>query len=158
MVDCPDREKPKLKKGAEMSADALLSQLDCVRKTGQVRWSARCPAHKDRTASLSIRELDDGQVLVHCFAGCSVHDVLSATGLDINALFPEKLTHHRTSVRRSFPAIDAIRAISFESLIVLVCAGDMLAGKFSKGDRERLGIAIERIQSALTACGVNYGR
>lgn len=140
-----------------MSAEKLLAHLDGVRQSGQGRWSAKCPAHKDRTASLSVRELDDGQVLVHCFAGCGVHDVLSATGLDINALFPEKPTHHGKPERRPFPAIDALRAISFEALIVLVCAGDILAGKFSKSDRERLGIAIERIQSALTACGVRYG-
>lgn len=140
-----------------MSADKILSQLDGVRKSGQGRWSAKCPAHKDRTASLSVRELGDGQVLVHCFAGCSVHDVLSATGLDINNLFPEKPKHHRKAERRPFPAIDALRAISFEALVVLVCAGDILAGKFSKNDRERLGFAVERIQSALTACGVRYG-
>lgn len=140
-----------------MSADKLLAQLDGVRQSGQRRWSAKCPSHKDRTASLSVRELDDGQVLVHCFAGCSVHDVLSATGLDINALFPENPIHHRKPERRPFPAIDALRAVSFEILIVLVCAGDILAGKFSKNDRERLGVAIERIQSALTACGVSYG-
>lgn len=140
-----------------MNADKLLSQLDGVRQSGQGRWSAKCPSHNDRTASLSVRELNDGQVLVHCFAGCSVHDVLSATGSDINALFPEKTTHHGKPDRRPFPAIDALRAISFEALIVLVCAGDILAGKFSMSDRERLGIAIERIQSALTACGVRYG-
>lgn len=140
-----------------MSADNLLAVVDGVRQSGHRRWSAKCPAHKDRTASLSIRELDDGRVLVHCFAGCSLSDILSATGLDINALFPENPSRHGKPERRPFPAIDALRAIGFESLIVLVCAGDMLAGKFSKSDRERLGIAIERIQSALTACGVSYG-
>lgn len=32
-------------------------------------WTARCPAHDDRTPSLSI-SLRDGRVLVHCFSGC----------------------------------------------------------------------------------------
>ena len=47
-------------------------------------WMAHCPAHRDRTPSLSIRETDDGRVLVHCFAGCSQHDVINAlTGLGL---------------------------------------------------------------------------
>lgn len=139
-----------------MSADQLLAQLDSVRRSGQGRWAAKCPSHKDRTASLSIRELDDGRVLVHCFAGCSVHDVLSATGLDMAALFPEKPIHHGRPERRPFPAIDALRAISFEALVVLVSASAVLSGTFSQTDRQRLSLAVERIQSALTACGVRY--
>lgn len=140
-----------------MSADKLLAQLDGVHQSGHGRWSAKCPSHKDRTASLSVRELDDGQVLVHCFAGCSVHDVLGAIGIDIAELFPEKAPHHRRPERRPYPAIDALRAISFEVQIVLLAATDILAEKFSQSDRERLSVAVERIQSALTTCGVRYG-
>ena len=32
---------------------------------------ARCPAHHDRKPSLSIRDADDGKVLVRCHAGCN---------------------------------------------------------------------------------------
>jgi hypothetical protein len=46
-----------------MSADVLLDKLDGVRPTGAGRWIAKCPAHEDRHASLSVRELDDGHVL-----------------------------------------------------------------------------------------------
>jgi DNA primase len=38
---------------------------------------ARCPAHDDRTPSLSIREVE-GKVLIHCHAGCSQRDVIAA--------------------------------------------------------------------------------
>jgi hypothetical protein len=47
-----------------------------------------CPAHQDRTPSLSIRDGDDGMVLVHCHAGCdqsAVIDALKARGLWENA-------------------------------------------------------------------------
>lgn len=37
----------------------------------------RCPAHEDRTPSLSIRQ-GDRSILVTCFAGCSNEDVLKA--------------------------------------------------------------------------------
>ncbi|WP_419957076.1 DUF7146 domain-containing protein [Qipengyuania vulgaris] len=37
----------------------------------------RCPAHRDSTPSLSIRQGQHG-ILVHCFAGCQNEDVLRA--------------------------------------------------------------------------------
>ena len=39
---------------------------------------AKCPAHEDRTASLSINTGDDGRVLLKCHAGCSTDDILDA--------------------------------------------------------------------------------
>ena len=46
------------------------------------RWSTRggmcrCPAHADRTPSLSVR-LGHSSLLVHCFSGCETSDVLRA--------------------------------------------------------------------------------
>src|SRR5262249_4437194 len=40
-------------------------------KTSGNGWSVRCPAHRDRHASLSIAEGDDGRALVKCHAGCT---------------------------------------------------------------------------------------
>ena len=37
--------------------------------------SCRCPAHCDKTPSLSLRQGDQG-ILVTCFAGCDAEDVL----------------------------------------------------------------------------------
>jgi len=42
------------------------------------RGVVRCPAHEDRSPSLSWRLADDGRALVHCFAGCSFADILAA--------------------------------------------------------------------------------
>ena len=39
---------------------------------------AKCPAHDDRSPSLSIRHADDGKVLVHCHAGCDQDRVIAA--------------------------------------------------------------------------------
>lgn len=41
-------------------------------------WMARCPAHRDRTPSLSITEGSDGRALVHCFGGCPQEAVVAA--------------------------------------------------------------------------------
>ena len=48
---------------------------------------ARCPAHEDRRASLSIGEGDDGRVLIKCFAGCAFEDIVRAVGLEPRDLF-----------------------------------------------------------------------
>jgi hypothetical protein len=74
-----------------MSAAALLNRLDRPKQTGPDRWLAKCPAHEDRSPSLSVRELDDGRVLINCFAGCGAIDVLDSVGLTWSALFPERL-------------------------------------------------------------------
>lgn len=49
---------------------------------------AKCPAHDDQRASLSVRVGDSGRVLVHCHAGCKVTDVLAAIGLSLADLTP----------------------------------------------------------------------
>jgi putative DNA primase/helicase len=47
------------------------------RKSGSA-WVARCPAHTDRTPSLSISRGDNGKLLFHCFAGCDQQPVIAA--------------------------------------------------------------------------------
>lgn len=142
-----------------MSADILLQHLTKIKRTGQGRWMACCPAHADKTASLSIRELDDGRVLVHCFAECSVHDVVAAVGLELTDLFPPRddSAHFKKGERRPFPAVDILRAITFESTLVLIAAADLLAGNpFNETDRARLALACSRIQAALTTGGIRH--
>ena len=87
--------------------DNLLSHLDKVKSTGKGKWVACCPAHDDKAPSLAIRELDDGRVLVHCFAGCSAHEVTDAVGINIAALFPPRESHGKPN-RSPFPAMDAL--------------------------------------------------
>ena len=141
-----------------MSAEILLSKLDKVKRTGAGRWVACCPAHADKGPSLSLRETDDGRVLVYCFAGCSAVDILAAVGLELRDLYPEPLAGHHKPERRPFPATDVLRCIAFESLVVSAAAAALLTGEpFGPAERERLILAAGRIQSALTAAGVNYG-
>lgn len=67
--------------------DRLLPRLDGLRGTAP-KWSAKCPAHEDRSPSLSVKALDDGRVLVHCHAGCSAADVLASVGMSLKDLYP----------------------------------------------------------------------
>lgn len=43
--------------------------------------SIKCPAHPDRSPSLSIRPGTAGGILLRCFAGCSNENILAAGGL-----------------------------------------------------------------------------
>ena len=139
-----------------MSASILLQHLNKVKRTGSGKWMACCPSHEDRSASLSIRELDDGRVLLHCFAECTVEEVLGVVGLTFDALYPEKQLGHGKPESRPFPAADILRAIAFESTLVLIAAADLLAGHpFNETDRERLVLACARIQAALNAGGLS---
>lgn len=132
-----------------MSAVALLAQLENVKRTGDGRWLARCPAHEDRRASLTVRELSDGRVLAHCFAGCSINEVVSAAGLDMTVLFPEKTIVDGKPERRPFPAADILRAVSFETMIVSLAAAQLAKGKsLPDVDLERLKLAASRLQAA----------
>jgi hypothetical protein len=142
-----------------MSADALISRLDGVKRTGPGRWLARCPAHEDRSPSLSIRELEDSRVLVHCFASCSVEEVLSAVGLEMDVLFPPTPIEYGKLERRPFPAADVLRCLAFEALVVATAGAALLTGSppFSEADRERLMLAVSRIQEALSAAGLAHG-
>lgn len=69
-----------------MTAFAFAALVQAQR-TGAGRWKARCPAHNDRSPSLSIREGDDGRVLVLCRAGCSLDSILAALKLARRDLF-----------------------------------------------------------------------
>jgi hypothetical protein len=141
--------------------DNFLSLLEGVKRTGDGTYLARCPAHQDRSPSLSIREADDGKVLIHCHAGCSAHEVVSAVGLELTDLFPPRPADPvfvGKPERRPFPAADILRAIGFEALVVGCAASAMLAGQpFTQTDRDRLLVAVRRIQAALDAGGLNHG-
>jgi len=52
-------------------------------------WRACCPAHADRRPSLSISVGEQGQVLLKCFAGCSLERIVEAMGLTMTDLFPD---------------------------------------------------------------------
>ena len=68
-----------------MTIENFISRLDGAKRTSR-GWRAKCPAHDDRSPSLSIREGDRG-ILLHCFAGCSLGEICEALGLMVRDLF-----------------------------------------------------------------------
>lgn len=78
-----------LEKRSSAAADKLHDVIAAVRADGRDR-GLRCPAHDDRRASLSIGRGDDGQILIHCHAGCETDAVLQAAGLDWADVMPPR--------------------------------------------------------------------
>lgn len=75
------------------NVERILTKLEHVRRSGE-GWIARCPAHDDRSPSLSVTERD-GKVLLHCFAHCTVEAVCKAMGLQTSDLFTDKVPEPR---------------------------------------------------------------
>jgi len=73
-----------------MSAvDRVLAKLPKYSQGEGRQWSARCPAHDDRVASLSLGEGKDGRALLKCQAGagCSPEEIVAKLGLTMADLF-----------------------------------------------------------------------
>lgn len=113
-----------------MKAEAFLSRCDKVRATGSGTWVACCPAHEDKNPSMTVRELEDGRVLVHCFGGCEVEQILGAVGLTFDALFPDRPPRddHIKPLRRPFPVADVFEAVASDVFYVAYMAAAMASG------------------------------
>ena len=134
--------------------ELLLPQLDKLKETGSGRWIARCPAHDDGNPSLSVRELDDGRVLLHCFAGCDAADVVGVLGWDLADLFPNRPEDRAASKGQRHIPKDVLRCLYTEAQISLLAAEDVAAGKpMSEADRDRLALAVERLRAGAREAG-----
>lgn len=135
-----------------MRADALLSQLSNVKPRGQGQYMAKCPAHADRTASLSIKCCDDGRVLLHCFAGCEPDDILGAVGLEFSHLFPEPLAHNLPPQRRQITASDALHMLGSEIACICIVASDLLEHReIDEATWKRFAKAVARVNELRSA-------
>jgi hypothetical protein len=90
------------------ATERVLDRLDGVKQTAPDRWIARCPAHEDRSPSLSIRQIGDGRVLLHCFSGCQIGDILAAIGLELRDLYEGPLGQQFQPSHSRIPALDVL--------------------------------------------------
>lgn len=138
-----------------MIIEELLSRLTKVRKNGPDKWQSCCPAHEDRSPSMSIKE-SDGTILIHCFAGCSVGDICGALGIEMTELFPPRDDTWQPQEKPvkigniRFSAIDALRCLSNEGTVTLLAACDLAEGRvLSPAEIDRLTTAVSRLSASL---------
>lgn len=80
------------RKAIEMAENirSFLKSFADVKESSKGQYKCKCPAHKDRHASLSIKEdSETGKILLHCHAGCETTDVLSAVGKTMASIQPD---------------------------------------------------------------------
>jgi hypothetical protein len=138
--------------GASLAAP-LLARLELVRPAGPGRWYARCPAHADKSPSLSVRETAD-KVLLHCFSGCDPSDILAAVGLGWRDIYPDRWECARkrpneSAARQTRRILAETDPLDIERNVLLIAAADLEAGRpLSAEDRARVQVAVERIDAA----------
>jgi hypothetical protein len=132
-----------------MSAAArVLDRLDGIKPLAAGRWIAKCPAHPDRSPSLSIRELDDGRVLIHDHAGCDTENVLAALGLTFGDLFAKPLGEFRPS-HSAIPARDLLLLLDHEITVAVVILDEIVTRRaVNERQVQRLMMASARIGKA----------
>lgn len=74
-----------------MTVDDLRPRLEAVQLTSR-GYIARCPAHADKSPSLSVREAGS-RILLHCFGGCEPEEIVAALGLAMRDLFTDTPAH-----------------------------------------------------------------
>jgi len=140
-----------------MSADPnlLLNRLVNVKSTGDQQWRACCPVHRSKSRnSLSIRQVEDGRILIHCHGGCEPLEILKVCGLELTDLFPERITHNATPAeKRKWREAATMRdwekarsTIQHEARVVWVAGKQIKDGKpLNDVDDKRLDQALEQI-------------
>lgn len=98
------------------AVEKLLVTLPGAKANGH-GWMARCPAHDDKTPSLSVSEGDDGRALLHCHAGCEVEAIVSELGLTMRDLMPEgESSRKRATAPKAQPVPFATELLAVEQL------------------------------------------
>ncbi|MCB1901785.1 DNA primase [Cognatazoarcus halotolerans] len=137
--------------------DRFLSLVE-HKTTGRDHGMFRVPTRRDKTMSGTWRELGDGRLLIHDFGGEPTQNILVAIGLSLADLFPERLDGCLTRERRPFPAVDVLRALAFEALVILAAAALVRSSDaLTAADHARLAVAVGRIRTGLYLAGVCHG-
>lgn len=139
-----------------MNVELLLSRLQHVRRSGN-HWRADCPnGHQHAHGSLAITVAEDGRLLLTCFACHDTPAILTALGLELADLYPERIRdpspEARQRAREAFKRDGwraALNVLGRESTCVMVAAGTLARGEpLNPDDYARLELAYKRIEDA----------
>jgi len=129
-----------------MKFEQFLAKLDRAKPIGKKKYLASCPAHPDKSPSLAIKLTDDGKILIHCFAGCHVTDVVAAIGLELSDLMPENQNYQKSHKPPRFNRYELFERLAFESIILSLAIRQLLNYEdLNKADLSRVVLAEETI-------------
>jgi len=122
--------------------DKILSRIE-AKPAGNGRYKACCPAHDEKTPSLFIREQANGLILLHCFGGCEVEDIVSAMDLTMGDLFPDDIQRKTSYCKNTQARVD------HEKLILSMGRARRNSGeKLNPLDINRMELAVHRLKGA----------
>ena len=64
----------------------IIERTEAKLSSGEGQYSGICPAHHDKSPSLSI-SIIQGRILLHCHAGCDTNQILRKLGITMQDLF-----------------------------------------------------------------------
>jgi len=149
--------------------EIVLPKLEAVKKSGS-GFMARCPAHEDRQASLSVATGNTHPVVMHCQAGCSPEDVCTAIGLDWAALCKPREQHRDDEWTPAGPAVavydyrDEQGGLLFQVLRTakkdfrqrVPDATQKSGWRWSLGDTRRVLYKLSKVLTAVQECRIVY--
>lgn len=136
--------------------ERLLARLDGMRPLGSEHWIACCPAHADKTPSLSIRCTEE-RVLLHCFAGCATESILTALGLTWTDLYPDRwqASYRAATAPGPMKLLAPDDRLDVDRWVLMLAAADLRAGKMLNiEDRARVELAKFRLEAVLRSTTV----
>jgi hypothetical protein len=117
-----------------MRTEEILDRLQKVKSCGSGKWQACCPAHEDKSPSLSIKQTDEGSTLLKCWAGCFTADIVAAIGLQMNNLFYESSSIDKSDYKKK----QLIRDLKNSQLFVAIYDATALTGEaITREDTEK---------------------
>ncbi|MXS83651.1 hypothetical protein [Nitrosomonas oligotropha] len=114
---------------------------------------AFCPSHDDRKGrSLAVSLGRQDQVLMHCFAGCSIHEITQAIGLNPADLFPPSDNpRYEKTARSGFSAWQLLRAIHADLTRLLIISSDLKKiDALSADDSQFISEVVLRLNDSLS--------
>lgn len=134
----------------------ILSRLNKVSKSGLNKWRACCPGHGGKDANMAVKLTDEGHILFRCHSHqCGIEDILAGAGLDWNDVMPEE--RNQDTIKPNMPNMpygDGLKALKYESQIVLASAYMMRAGTLTQNDLDRLEVSMNRVHNVMRECGL----
>ena len=128
--------------------ERILARFEKVYKSGDGEYQCLCPSHNDKNASLGLKFKEDKMIL-NCFAGCSMEQILNDSGLTWNDVMPDTLDTEfkpKTRIRFSNP-YGVLKATRDDLLFVALCSSSIRKGeKLIDSDNNKLFEITQRLK------------
>ncbi len=95
-----------------MTIPQFLALFPTVKSTHK-GWDVNCPAHDDKNPSLGVMEGDGGRIVLNCLAHCENKDIVTALGITMADLFPDRPLDGHARPLRLPPVKPAPRKLAF---------------------------------------------